>query len=97
MSQEEDARCDARNAARRGSIGQSIAPLYSVLDALNSFDHFGRTAVSNEPVEIAPGVRATFINAGHILGSACIYLQLTEGSQQSTARFSGDLASLVAH
>ena len=75
--QEEDARYRARIAARRGSTGQTIAPLYSVLDALNSFDHYGRTAVYDEPIELAAGVRATFINAGHILGSACVYLQLT--------------------
>ena len=89
--QEEDARYRARIAARRGSTGQTIAPLYSVLDALNSFDHYGRTAVYDEPIELAAGVRATFINAGHILGSACVYLQLTEGAQQSTVLFSGDL------
>ena len=89
--QEEDARYRARIAARRGSTGQLTAPLYSVLDALNSFDHYGRTAVYDEPIELAAGVRATFIDAGHILGSASIYLQLTEGSQQSTVLFSGDL------
>jgi hypothetical protein len=70
--QEEDARYRARIAARRGSTGQTIAPLYSVLDALNSFDHYGRTAVYDEPIELAAGVRATFINAGHILGSRII-------------------------
>ncbi len=74
--QEEDARYRARIAARRGSTDQLIAPLYSILDALNSFDHFGRTAVYDEPIELAAGVRATFINAGHILGSASIFLQL---------------------
>ena len=36
-------------------------------------------------------MRATFIDAGHILGSASIALQLTEKSQQSTVLFSGDL------
>jgi metallo-beta-lactamase family protein len=89
--QEEDARYRARIAARGSSAGQAIAPLYSVLDALNSFDHFGRTAALDEPIEVADGVRATFIDAGHILGSASIYLQLTESSQQSTMLFSGDL------
>ena len=39
-------------------------PLYSILDALHSFDHFGRTAVYDEPIELAAGVRATFISAG---------------------------------
>ncbi len=89
--QEEDARYRTRIAAPRSSTSQLGAPLYSVPDALNSFDHFGRTAVYDEPIELAAGVRATFINAGHILGSASIYLQLTEESQQSTVLFSGDL------
>ena len=89
--QEEDARYRARIAARGSSAGHAIAPLYSVLDALNSFDHFGRIAAYDEPIEVADGVRATFIDAGHILGSASIYLQLTESSQQSTVLFSGDL------
>jgi metallo-beta-lactamase family protein len=88
--QEEDARYRARIAARRGTE-QPIAPLYSVVDALSSFDRYGRTAVYDEPIELAAGVRATFINAGHILGSASIYLQITEGSRQSTVLFSGDL------
>ncbi|MFZ2090183.1 MAG: MBL fold metallo-hydrolase [Pseudolabrys sp.] len=92
--QEEDARYQARIAARRGSTGQLIAPLYSILDALHSFDHFGRTAIYDEPIELAAGVRATFINAGHILGSASIYLQLTEGARQSTVLFSGDLGNI---
>jgi hypothetical protein len=30
-------------------------PNYSVLDALNSFDHYGRTAVYDEPIELAAG------------------------------------------
>jgi len=91
--QEEDGRYRARIAARGSSTGRPIAPLYSALDALNSFDHFGRTAVYDEPIEVADGARATFINAGHILGSASIYLQLTEGSQHATVLFSGDLGN----
>jgi metallo-beta-lactamase family protein len=89
--QEEDARHRARVAARRGSTDQVTAPLYSILDALNSFDRFGRTVAYDEPIELAAGVRATFINAGHILGSASIYLELAEGVRQSTVLFSGDL------
>jgi metallo-beta-lactamase family protein len=89
--QEEDARYQTSTGARRNSTGQLTTPLYSVLDALNSFDHFGRTAAYDQPLELAPGMRATFINAGHILGSASIVLQLTEKLQQSTVLFSGDL------
>jgi metallo-beta-lactamase family protein len=89
--QEEDARYRARTAARRGASDRQIAPLYSILDALNSLDHFGRTAVYDQPFELAAGARATFVNAGHILGSASILLQLTENARQTSVLFSGDL------
>ena len=89
--QEEDARYHARIAARHGATGQLRPPLYSVLDALNSLDRFGRTASYDEPIELASGLCATFINAGHILGSSSIHLKLAEGSRRSTILFSGDL------
>jgi metallo-beta-lactamase family protein len=89
--QEEDTRDRGDAAARRGSTDGPTVPLYSILDALSSLDRFGRTAAYGEPLELAAGVRATFINAGHILGSASIFLQLTEASRQSTVLFSGDI------
>jgi len=47
---------------------------------LNCLDFFGRTAIYGQVMEIATGVRATFIDAGHILGSASIFLELEEQS-----------------
>lgn len=92
--QEEEARHRARHAARRGNNhGGGGAPLYTVLDALNSLEYFGRTAVYGTALEIAPGVRATFFDAGHILGSASIYLELQENGQKRTVVFSGDLGN----
>src|SRR5262249_50670098 len=70
--QEEEARTQARKSARRGGRAAAVAPLYTVLDALNSLDHFGRVAAYGQSLEVAPGIRATFLDAGHILGSACI-------------------------
>jgi len=45
------------------------------------------------PVDVAPGVRATFVDAGHILGSAIISLEIREadGDDPTTIVFSGDL------
>jgi len=88
--QEEDARYRAKKAKNHPKE-QSIAPLYSVIDALNSISQFGRTAHYDQPIELANGLSATFINAGHILGSASIFVQLAEGSRQSSVLFSGDL------
>lgn len=90
--QEEEARYRARRKARHGHR-QPTAPLYSVLDTLNSTEHFGRTAKYNQTLELAPGARATFLDAGHILGSASILLELEEQDQRRTILFSGDLGN----
>lgn len=91
--QEEEARPHARKAARHGNRADGGAPLYTVLEALNSFDHFGRQATYNQPLELAAGVRATFLDAGHILGSASVYLELEESGKRHTVLFSGDLGN----
>jgi metallo-beta-lactamase family protein len=91
--QEEDAKNNARKAARRGNRKQSADPLYTELDVLASLDYFGRTSVYDHPLELAPGVIATFLDAGHILGSACIFLEVEENGRQQTVLFSGDLGN----
>ena len=68
--QEEDARYRARVAARRGGNNQLPAPLYSILDALNSFERFGRTAAYGKPLELGAGIHVTFLDAGHILATS---------------------------
>ena len=68
-------------------------PLYSTLDALNCLDYFGRTATYGQVFDVAAGVHATFIDAGHILGSACIFLELEDQSRRTSVLFSGDLGS----
>jgi len=90
--QEEEAKYQSRKTARRGSE-EALQPLYTTLDALNCLDYFGRTAAYDQPMELAPGVRATFLDAGHILGSASIYLQLEEAGRSRSVAFSGDLGN----
>lgn len=90
---EQEAWREERHAGRRGGHNETVVPLYTELEALNSFDCFGRTASYNRPLELAPGVRATFIDAGHILGSACIFLELEENGRRRTVLFSGDLGN----
>lgn len=90
--QEEDARRRARKAARRGDESNS-APLYSMLDAMNTQDYFGRIAAYGQPLQVALGVRATFLDAGHILGSASVLLELEEAGHRRSVLFSGDLGN----
>ncbi len=58
---------------------------------LDSCDLFGRPATYGSPIDIAPGVRATFLDAGHILGSASVLLELEEEGRRRRVLFSGDL------
>ena len=90
--QEEDAG-NRERARRRQGAEETRKPLYSVVDALGSLDRFGRSAVYGRPIELAAGLRATFIDAGHILGSASIVLEIDESAGTSKLLFSGDLGN----
>lgn len=90
--QEDEAQYQARKAARRGEA-KTPQPLYTMLDALNTLEYFGRSASYGEALDVAPGVRATFYDAGHILGSASIRLQLEEGARRCSVVFSGDVGN----
>ena len=91
--QEEDARYTTRKNQQRGIEPAPATPLYTTLDALNCLDAFGRVAVYGKPLELSPGVRATFLDAGHILGSASILLELQEREERRRVLFSGDLGN----
>ena len=90
--QEEEAAHRARRAERKHKK-DPIGPLYTALDALDSCDQFGRMAQYAKPIDLAPGVRATFLDAGHILGSASVLLELAEKGRRRRVLFSGDLGS----
>ena len=92
--QEEDARFRTRSGGHDGGSHDDNKPLYSTLDALNCLDYFGRTAVYDQVFEVSAGVHATFIDAGHILGSASIFLELDEQGHSTSVLFSGDLGNV---
>ena len=97
--QEEEARYKLRRAKRTANHNAEaladIEPLYTTMDALNSLDYFGRKVNYDNATELAPGIKATFIDAGHILGSASIFLELEEAQNKDKHKhrilFSGDL------
>ncbi len=91
--QEEDVRHRLRRVRRRGKDDAAIEPLYTVLEAINTQDSFGRTARYDEPLPIAPGITATFLDAGHILGSASVLLELEDAGRKRRVLFSGDLGN----
>ena len=90
---EEDSHLRAPSAGHDGGSHDNIEPLYSTADAMHCLDYFGRTAVYDKVFEVSAGVHATFIDAGHILGSASIFLELEEQGRSTSALFSGDLGN----
>jgi metallo-beta-lactamase family protein len=80
------------NKRRRKRGEDPVEPLYTRQDALNSLQYF--TAQSyNRPRSIAPGVTLTLLDAGHMLGSAIVMLDIEDRDSHSDVRlvFSGDL------
>ena len=89
--QEEDARRDARRRQRRGR--KPLPPLYEITDALRAMDAFGRVANYGETLDLGPDARVRFIDAGHILGSASLVVELGAGRSARRIVFSGDLGN----
>jgi len=87
--QEEDARRAERRFHRRGE--PTPTALYTVDDAVESFDRFRRIAAYGTPIALNEAVTVTFIDAGHILGSASIVIVVAEGAARRRIVFSGDL------
>ena len=68
------------------------APLYTERDAVESLRGFQPISYGHEE-EVAPGIHATYLDAGHILGSAIIRLRIQDvpGGPERVLVFSGDL------
>jgi Cft2 family RNA processing exonuclease len=67
-------------------------PLYDAHDAEMALGQFRGIDYDTE-LEIAPGIRATFVDAGHILGSAIIRVRAadSDGGPERLIVFSGDV------
>jgi metallo-beta-lactamase family protein len=76
---------------KRARQGQPpVEPIYTIEDAVQSLKHF--LAIGYErPFRITPEITLTFYDAGHILGSAIVVLDITDGGNSRRLVFSGDL------
>ncbi len=86
--QEQDASFLNRKLAKRGE--PLIQPLYDIEDALSVAPLFVSVSYHRETT-IADGVRVTFYDAGHILGSALVKLTIDDDGAEKTILFTGDL------
>ena len=88
---EEDYYTRKKKALRKGQKAQK--PLYTAKDVRNMFRDLDFIDVKyNKKIKITKNIQAVFKDAGHILGSAIIKLNIKEGSKK-VITFSGDLGN----
>lgn len=89
--QEEDA--DYRNRHKLTKHNPAL-PLYTEKDAYAALELLKPVPNTGEAIEVAPGIRAGFRIAGHILGSSLVLLEVDHALADGEGRrilFSGDL------
>jgi metallo-beta-lactamase family protein len=67
-----------------------VEPLYTIEDASQVAQYF-ECQPYDHSFEVVPGVRAQLVEAGHILGSAAIVLDIEENGRHFRLWFSGDI------
>lgn len=79
------------NRRRREEKKKEFKPLYTQEDAVQAIRQF-KSMEYHEPFTVLPGVEVTFYDAGHMLGSAAVKLELSEeGGPPVCLVFSGDI------
>ena len=89
--QESDAEYQNKKNKRAGR--PEVEPIYTMAEAMR-VPEFLTTCEYGEEVDICEGVTATFIDAGHLLGSASIRLDMTENGERRSIVFSGDIGNV---
>ncbi|MDW8344904.1 MAG: MBL fold metallo-hydrolase [Verrucomicrobiae bacterium] len=86
--QEQDAAFVSKKHLKRGL--PPVSPLYTIADAERTLRQLQPVAYGHA-IEVAEGVHARWLDAGHILGSAMIILDLEESGRRLRLAFSGDI------
>jgi metallo-beta-lactamase family protein len=88
--QEMDAKWENNRGKRSGK--NEVKPLYSMTDAENTLNYL--VPCNYGVVEkLCDGVEVSFVDAGHILGSASVEMFLKEGESSKKIVFSGDIGN----
>ena len=76
---------------KRQRAGETLLePLYTAEHVAQILEQFAAVPY-DQPVEVAPGIRARWVEAGHMLGSASLQLCVQDGDSTKTIVFSGDV------
>lgn len=79
-----------RTHHKKHVLRREIAPLYTVTQAEAFFKQL-RSIDYDDEIRLSPSVKCTFRDAGHILGSAIIEVQIKHHTYNKKLVFSGDL------
>ena len=85
-----EAEWKTRKAERAGE--PPVKPVYDLNDAIGTCRLF-RPCAYDQRIRAAEGIELRLTDIGHLLGSACIELWLTEGEEQRKIVFSGDVGN----
>ena len=88
--QESDAAWENQKGKRAGK--EPVEPLYTVADVEKALRHIVACEYGQE-LDITDGIKIRFVDAGHLLGSACVEMWLTERDEKRKIVFSGDLGN----
>lgn len=88
--QQSDARFIARLIERGHAEVQPVEPLYDD-DDVRGLLGLMESIPYHRQHEIAPGVGLTFLDAGHVLGSAVVVIDVEDEGQRGRLAFTGDL------
>lgn len=88
--QEMEAEWKSRKSRRAGRGG--VEPLYTVEDAQEAMQYF-EPCEYDTIIDLAGGIKARFVDAGHLLGSSSIEIWLKEGKENRKLVFSGDIGN----
>lgn len=86
--QESDTRYLNKNLQKQGK--KLVDPLYDTEDALLALSFF-RTVKYRTEFEVCKGVKLFYTDAGHIIGSAAVHLDIFEDGRLTKISFSGDV------
>jgi len=89
--QEMDAQWENQKGKRAGR--PPVEALYTIADAEEALKRL-ETHEYGEMVQLCEGVKLRFVDAGHLLGSACVEFWLTENGVEKKIVFSGDLGNV---
>ncbi len=86
--QEHDTQMNNKKRAKKNL--PPLEPIYTKADADASMQYFIGVAY-DKPYRVTKGVKVTFTNSGHLLGSGVVNLRIKENEKITTIAFTGDI------